>query len=115
MLSHYSEERKIITNNYFDHPKLLETQVLEELTKTILKDFLGEILVFEMGTCPKSGYDVLTGISKKFNHRLSSGTIYSKLYSLERDGILKCIKTEKENFRAHRLRKANLKHNGKFC
>jgi len=74
----------------------LETQVLEELTKTILRDFLDEILVFEIATCPKSGYDVLTDISEKFNHRLSSGTVYSKLYCLERDGIIKCIKKQRK-------------------
>ena len=52
--------------------------------------------MYEIGTCPKSGYDILTDISQRFNHRLSSGTVYSKLYSMERDGILKCIKKQRK-------------------
>jgi DNA-binding PadR family transcriptional regulator len=35
------------------------------------------------------GYDVMGFIHKEFNTLLSSGTIYSFLYSLERDGLIK--------------------------
>ena len=35
------------------------------------------------------GYDVLGFIHKEFNTLLSSGTVYSFLYSLERDGLIK--------------------------
>jgi DNA-binding PadR family transcriptional regulator len=74
----------------------LESQIIEELTKKILKNFLDEILIYEIGTCPKSGYDILTDISQRFNYRLSSGTVYSKLYCMERDGILKCNKKQRK-------------------
>jgi DNA-binding PadR family transcriptional regulator len=35
-----------------------------------------------------SGYDVISWIHKKFNVLVSSGTIYSLLYSLERDELI---------------------------
>jgi len=85
-----------LSNSYVMQPKLLESQIIEELTKKILKNFLDEILIYEIGTCPKSGYDILTDISQRFKHRLSSGTVYSKLYSMQRDGILKCTKKRRK-------------------
>lgn len=36
-----------------------------------------------------SGYDVIEYIHRKFNLLISSGTIYSLLYSMERDGLIK--------------------------
>jgi DNA-binding PadR family transcriptional regulator len=38
---------------------------------------------------PLSGYDVISLIHKKYDVLLSSGTIYSQLYSLERGGIIR--------------------------
>ena len=38
-----------------------------------------------------SGYDVIALLHRRFGILLSSGTIYSLLYSLERDGLIKGI------------------------
>jgi len=35
-----------------------------------------------------SGYDILTYIHKRFGYMVSSGTVYSILYSMERDGLI---------------------------
>jgi len=35
-----------------------------------------------------SGYDVISFIHNKFNLLVSSGTVYSLLYSLERNGLI---------------------------
>lgn len=35
-----------------------------------------------------SGYDVISFIHKRFRLLISSGTVYSLLYSLERDGLI---------------------------
>ncbi|MEM0058599.1 MAG: PadR family transcriptional regulator [Candidatus Bathyarchaeia archaeon] len=37
---------------------------------------------------PMSGYDVISFIHNKFNLLVSSGTVYSLLYSLERNGLI---------------------------
>jgi DNA-binding PadR family transcriptional regulator len=36
-----------------------------------------------------SGYDVISLVHKKFGILVSSGTVYSLLYSMERDGLIK--------------------------
>jgi DNA-binding PadR family transcriptional regulator len=38
---------------------------------------------------PMSGYDVVTFIHKKFHMLVSPGSVYSLLYSMERDRLLK--------------------------
>ncbi|MFZ0966597.1 MAG: PadR family transcriptional regulator, partial [Candidatus Bathyarchaeia archaeon] len=36
-----------------------------------------------------SGYDIISYIHKRFDMLISSGTVYSCLYHLERDGLIK--------------------------
>lgn len=38
---------------------------------------------------PLSGYDVIMFVHKKFGILLSSGTVYSVLYSMERNGLVR--------------------------
>jgi len=38
---------------------------------------------------PRSGFDFIAFFNKKFNILFSSGTVYSQLYSLERQGLIK--------------------------
>ena len=45
---------------------------------------------------PMSGYDFLSLIHKKFDILLSSGTVYSLLYSMERKGLIKGIPNERK-------------------
>jgi len=42
----------------------------------------------ELRNGPLSGYDVIAFIHNKFRLLVSSGTVYSLLYSLERDGLI---------------------------
>jgi len=35
-----------------------------------------------------TGYDIISYIHRKFDYLLSSGTVYSILYSMERDGLI---------------------------
>jgi len=51
-----------------------------------------DILVLtEMKKGSLSGYDVIALLHQKFGLLLSSGTIYSLLYSLEREGLIKGV------------------------
>ena len=43
-----------------------------------------------------SGYDVIRFIYKKFGVLVSSGTVYSRLYTLERNGWIKSISTKRK-------------------
>jgi len=63
----------------------LSTQVLREMYERVVKNFMDVLVMAELRNSPLSGYDVLSLIHKKFNLLVSSGTVYSLLYSLERD------------------------------
>jgi len=54
----------------------------------IVKNFLDVLVMAELRNNPLSGYDVISLIHKKFNLLVSSGTVYSLLYSLERGGLI---------------------------
>ncbi|MEM2367075.1 MAG: PadR family transcriptional regulator, partial [Candidatus Bathyarchaeia archaeon] len=54
----------------------------------IIKNFMDIIILAELRKGPMSGYDVISFIHNKFNLLVSSGTVYSLLYSLERNGLI---------------------------
>lgn len=54
----------------------------------IVKNFMDVLVMAQLRSTPLSGYDVISLIHKKFNLLVSSGTVYSLLYSLERDGLI---------------------------
>lgn len=45
---------------------------------------------------PMSGYDFITFIHKRFGILMSSGTVYSVLHSLERNGLIEGIHASKK-------------------
>ena len=67
----------------------LETSViLKKMNRRIIKNFLDVLILAELRSGPLSGYDVIAYIHNKFRLLVSSGTVYSLLYSLERDGLI---------------------------
>jgi len=67
----------------------LETSVvLKKMHRRIIKNFLDVLVLAELRNGPMSGYDVIAFIHNKFRLLVSSGTVYSLLYSLERDGLI---------------------------
>ena len=66
----------------------MSTQVLRDVYERIVKNFMDVLVMAELRNNPLSGYDVISLIHKKFNLLVSSGTVYSLLYSLERDGLI---------------------------
>jgi len=67
----------------------LETSVvLKRMHRRIIKNFLDVLVLAELRNGPMSGYDVIAFIHNKFRLLVSSGTVYSLLYSLERDGLI---------------------------
>jgi len=63
-------------------------QVIKEMHGRIVKNFMDILIMTELKDSPMSGYDVIAFIHKKFRLLVSSGTVYSLLYSLERDGLI---------------------------
>ena len=67
-----------------------EPVILRKLYRRIIKTFMDIVIMKELKDgSPISGYDVIHFIHRKYNLLMSSGTVYSLLYSLERNGLIK--------------------------
>ena len=66
----------------------LEGKVLKKMHERIIKNFMDIIILAELRNGPLSGYDVISFIHNKFHLLVSSGTVYSLLYSLERNALI---------------------------
>jgi len=74
----------------------LEGQVLKKMHERVIKNFMDIIIMTELRNGPLSGYDVISYIHNKFNLLVSSGTVYSLLYSLERNGLVEGVWDERK-------------------
>jgi DNA-binding PadR family transcriptional regulator len=66
----------------------LEGKILKKMHERIIKNFMDIIILAELKDGPLSGYDVISLIHNRFHLLVSSGTVYSLLYSLERNGLI---------------------------
>ncbi len=66
----------------------MEAKVLKKIHERIIKSFLDAIIMSELRNDAISGYDIITYIHNKYGFLVSSGTVYSLLYSLERNGLI---------------------------
>jgi len=64
-------------------------KVCNQLRKRTVKNFMDILILSELAKAPMSGYDVITSIFERFNFLPSSGTVYSLLYALEREGLIR--------------------------
>lgn len=64
-------------------------QVIKEMHERIVKNFMDILIMTQLKETPMSGYDAISFIHKKFRILVSSGTVYSLLYSFERNGLIK--------------------------
>lgn len=79
------------------------SEFLEKLRERIIKNFMDILVLTEMKKDPLTGYDVIRLIHRRFDILVSSGTVYSLLYSLERNGLIEGVWTERK--RVYRLAK----------
>ena len=68
---------------------VLETNVIEKMHRRIVKSFLDVLVLAELRKNVMSGYDIMGFIHSKFRMLVSSGTVYSLLYSMERKGLIR--------------------------
>ena len=66
----------------------LEKEILSSMLERLLKNFLDVLVLAEMESNDMSGYDLIQYVHDEFGFLISSGTIYSLLYSMERDGLV---------------------------
>jgi DNA-binding PadR family transcriptional regulator len=65
-----------------------ESKIVKKTHERIIKNFMDILVMAELRKAPLSGYDVIAYIHNKYNILVSSGTIYSLMYSLERNGLV---------------------------
>ena len=73
-----------------------ESRILKKMNERIIKNFMDIIIMAELRNGSLSGYDVISFIHNKFNLLVSSGTVYSLLYSLERNGLVEGVWDERK-------------------
>ncbi len=78
-----------------------EARIIKKMHERVIKSFMDTIVMAELKKGPISGYDVITYIHNKFGFLVSSGTVYSLLYSLERSGLIDGVWIERK--RVYRL------------
>ena len=75
---------------------IFEARIFREMHERVIKSFMDVIIMTELRRSPLSGYDVISYINAKFNLLVSSGTVYSLLYSLERNGLVEGVWKERK-------------------
>jgi DNA-binding PadR family transcriptional regulator len=65
-----------------------EARIVKKMHERVIKTFLDTIIMSELQNGPLSGYDVISYIHNKYDYLVSSGTVYSLLYSLERNNLV---------------------------
>jgi DNA-binding PadR family transcriptional regulator len=73
----------------------------KKMRRRIVRNFLDVLILAEMRKGSLSGYDVMTFVHDRFRFLVSSGTIYSVLYSLERNGLISGASVQRK--RVYRL------------
>lgn len=69
---------------------MLETEGFREVHDSVVKRFVDVIILGELRkNGPLSGYDIVSLIHQKFHVAVSPGKLYSVLYALERNSLVK--------------------------
>jgi DNA-binding PadR family transcriptional regulator len=73
-----------------------ESRIIKKMHERVIKNFMDTIIMTELQNGSISGYDVISFIHNKFGFLASSGTVYSLLYSLERNGLVEGVWIERK-------------------
>src|SRR3990170_7768609 len=72
------------------------SNLANKLEKRVIQDFMDIYILEEMEKRSLSGYDIIVLVQKGFGLLVSSGTVYSLIYSMERDGWIKGVWNERK-------------------
>jgi len=71
---------------------LNEKNILKKLRRRFINEFLDLIILNRVESVPYiNGYAIIEYIFQKFNILVSSGSIYSTLYAMEREGLIEGV------------------------
>jgi len=83
------EHIQILGKNMIENIHFKRGNIFQQLRKRTIRNFMDLLILLNLRKEPMSGYDVITFIFENFGFLPSSGSIYSMLYSLEREGFIK--------------------------
>lgn len=70
----------------------MEPEILEGIRERTVKNFIDLLILAELNNGhTMSSHDVVTTIHNNFHIKISPGTVYSVMYSLERNGLIEGI------------------------
>ena len=78
-----------------------ENQTIKKLKQRVIREFLDVIVLGKLQEGTLSGYDLIIYLNARFQTVVSSGTVYSLLYSMERKGLIEGVWEERK--RAYKL------------
>jgi DNA-binding PadR family transcriptional regulator len=67
----------------------LESEILTKMNRRVVTNFLDVLILLKLRNAQLSGYDIISYGHKRFDTLIGTGTVYSCLYHLERDGLIK--------------------------
>ena len=67
---------------------MLVSELCTKLRGRLIREFLDFLLMIELKNQSMSGYAALSHIHNKYDYLVSSGTVYSLLYSMEREELI---------------------------
>jgi len=73
-----------------------EARIIKKMHERVIKSFMDTIIMAELQKGSISGYDIISYIHSRFGFLVSSGTVYSLLYSLERNGLVEGLWIERK-------------------
>ncbi|MEM3730445.1 MAG: helix-turn-helix transcriptional regulator [Candidatus Bathyarchaeia archaeon] len=79
-----------------DKNEKLIFEIKRKFIERLVSNFLDVIVLRHFRDDTFSGYDVLLFIQDRFNLFLSPGSVYFKLYSMEREGLIEAVSTSRK-------------------
>lgn len=74
----------------------MESEILMKMHRRVVTDFLDMLILLKLRNGSLSGYGIISYIHKRFDILISSGTVYSCLYHLERDELIEEERTQRK-------------------
>jgi DNA-binding PadR family transcriptional regulator len=74
----------------------LESEILVKMNRRVVTIFLDTLILLKLRNAPLSGFDIVSYIHKRFAVPISTGTVYTCLYHLEREGLIKGDLTQRK-------------------
>ena len=70
---------------------MMKAKMLKDIQRSLIKNFLDTVVMAKLkkASGPMNGYEFVEYVQQKYGILISAGTMYTMLYYLERQGLLK--------------------------